>query len=150
MNLTNPMLLFALAVITVFCLRLLISPDSRGRARGNLVTLARQRPRPAVQAVVAVLLWFASIAFAIDVVAHFAVEAPEALTPLYKISSIAGISTAAIAGLIWTFGDRAVSFFPPDGDRRLAEEAQRLGISTEEVMMRTLDAALPQLEPKKT
>ena len=148
MSSSNPVLLISLAVVTVFCLRLLLSPDSRGRARTNLVTLAQRRPRPALQAIVAVLLWLSSIAFAVDVVARFAVEAPLALSPLYKISSIAAVIMAAIAGLVWTFGGSAVSFFPPDGDRRLAAEAQRRGISTKEVVMRTLDASLPQLKPE--
>ena len=146
MDLTNPMLLFALALITIFCLRLLMSPDSRGRARGNLVTLARQRP--AVQAVVAVLFWIASVVFAVDVVVHFAIQAPEALSLIYKLGSIVSVATATIAGLIWVGGAKSVSFFPPDGDRRLSAEAQLLGISTEEVVMRILDAGLPQLKPE--
>lgn len=146
MNSSSPLLLFALGVIAFFCLRLLASPHSRGRARGNLVTLARQRPRPTVRVGVVLLLWLASVAFAVDLVAHFAVEAPEALRPLYRMSTLAGIATLALAGLLWTFGSRSVSFFPLDSDRRLAAEAERLGIPTEEVVMRTLDRGLPQLK----
>ena len=148
MDPTNPLLLFALAVFTLFCIRLLMSKDSRGRARYNLVTLARRRPRPSVQALVAVLLWLASIAFAVDLVAHIAIQAPEALTVVYKFSTLGAIITTTAAALIWTFSARSAAFLPPDGDLRLAAEAKRLGVSTEEAVMRTLDAGLPKLNPK--
>ena len=146
MNTTSPLLLFAAAVIALFCLRLMLSPKTRGRARHNIVTLAQRRPRPAVQAAVFILLWLASIAFAVDFVAHIAIEAPEALAPLYRTSTVAAIVGFTLALLLWNFGTRTVSFFPPDSDRRLAAEAERLGIPTEEVVMRTLDRGLPRLK----
>ena len=146
MNTTSPLLLFAAAVITLFCLRLLISPQARGHARNNIVTLAQRRPRPTVQAAVVILLWLSSIAFAVDFVAHFAIEALEALRPLYRMSTLAAFAALTLAGLLWNFGARSVSFFPPNSDRRLAAEAERLGIPTEEVVMRTLDRGLPQLK----
>ena len=146
MNASSPLLLFAAAVITLFCLRLMISPQARGRARNNIVTLAQRRPRPVVQVAVFILLWLSSLALAVDFVAHFAIEAPGALRPLYRMSSIAAIVSLTLAGLVWTFGTRSVSFFPPDSDRRLAAEAERLGIPTEEVVMRTLDRGLPHLK----
>ena len=145
MNSASPLLIFAAVVLTLFCLQLMLSPKARGRARNNFVTLAQRRPRPAVQVAVFILVWLSSIAFAVDLVAHFAIETPEALRPLYRMSSIAAIATLTLAGLVWTFGTRSVSFFPPDSDRRLAAEAERLGIPTEEVVMRTLDRGLPQL-----
>ena len=146
MNTTSPLLLFAATVIALFCLRLMLSPKTRGHARHNIVTLAQRRPRPAVQVAVFMLLWLASLAFAVDLVAHFDIEAPEALRPLYRMSTIAAIVLLTIAALLWNFGTRTVSFFPPDSDRRLAAEAERLGIPTEEVVMRTLDRGLPQLK----
>ena len=147
-DLTDPRLFIPLRLLAIFCLQLLRSRDSRGRARNNLVDIARQRPRHAVQAVVAVLLWIASMAIAVDVAAHFAVQTPEALSLLYKLGSIVAIFAATTAGLVWTFGAKSASFFPPDGDRRLAEAAKRLGVSTEEAAMRAIDAGLPQLNPK--
>ena len=123
----------------------MISPQARGRARSNLITLAQSRHRPAVQAAVFILVWLSSVAFAVDFVAHIAIEAPEALVPLYRTSTVAAIVNFTLALLLWNFGTRTVSFFPPDSDRRLAAEAERLGIPTEEVVMRTLDRGLPQL-----
>lgn len=149
MNSSSPLLLFAAAVIALFCLRLMFSPKARGNARHNIVTLAQRRPRPAVQAAVFLLLWLASIAFAVDFVAHIAIETPEALAPLYRTSTIAAIVSFTLALLLWNFGTRTVSFFPPDSDRRLAAEAERLGIPTEEVVMRTLDHGLPQLKVER-
>ena len=148
MDTHNPLFLFTMTVIAFFCLRLLLSPHSRGRARSNLVTLAQRRPRPSIQIVVAGLLFLASFAFAIDIVAHFAIEAPEALRPLLRMSTIAAILLLTLAGLLWVFGTRSVSFFPPDSDRRLAAEAEQLEISTEEVVMRLLDRGLPPLKVK--
>ena len=145
MNTPSPLLVFVAAVIMLFFVRLMFSPRARGSARHNIVTLAQRRPHPTVQVAVMMLLWLASLAFAVDLVAHFAVEAPEALRPLYRMSTIAAIVSFTLAALLWNFGTRTVSFFPPDSDRRLAAEAERLGIPTEEVVMRTLDRGLPQL-----
>ena len=146
MNSSLPLLLFAAAVISLFCLRLMVSHQARGRARSNIVTLARRQPRPTVQVAVAILVWLSSIAFVVDLVAHIAIEAPKALVPFYRTSRLAAIFAFTLALLLWNFGTRTVSFFPPDSDRRLPAEAERLGIPTEEVIMRTLDRGLPQLK----
>lgn len=145
MNTSTPLMLFAAVVIVLFLVRLMLSPSSRNTARYNIVQLSQRRPRPSVQVAVFMLLWLSSIAFAVDLVAHFAIEAPEALQPLYRMSTLASIVSLTLAALLWNFGTRTVSFFPPDSDRRLAAEAQRLGIPTEEVVMRTLARGLPQL-----
>ena len=139
----NPLILFSMAVISVFCIRLLMSPCSRGRARGNMVTLAQLQPRPTVQIVVALLLWLASIDVAVELVAHFAIEV---LRPFYNMSTVAAVVASALTGLLWVLSTRSVSFFQPDRDRNLAADAERLEISTEEVVMRTLDSGLPQLK----
>ena len=120
MNSSSPLLLFAAAVIALFCLRLMVSPQARERDRSNIVTLARRRPWPAVQVSVAILVWLASIAFAVDLAAHIAIEAPEAPRPLYHTSTLAAIFAFTLALLLWNFGTRTVSFFPPDSDRRTA------------------------------
>lgn len=145
MNTSAPLVVFTAAVIVLFLVRLMFSPRARGIARYNIVKLSQRRPRPAIQVAVFMLLWLSSLAFAVDLVAHFAIEAPEALRPLYRMSTIAAIVTLTVAALLWNFGSRTVGFFPPDSDRRLAAEAERLGIPTEEVVMRTLDRGLPQL-----
>ena len=146
MNTSSPLLVFTAAVIVLFLVRLMFSPRARGSARYNIVKLAQRRPRPAVQVAVFMLLWLASLAFAVDLVAHFAIEAPEALRPLYRMGTIAAIVLLTLAALLWNFGSRTVSFFPPDSDLRLAAESERLGIPTEEVVMHTLDRGLPQLK----
>ena len=46
-----------------------------------------------MQIFVALLLWLASIAFAVELVAHFAIKA---LLPLYKMSTLAAISASAL------------------------------------------------------
>lgn len=145
MNTSAPLVVFTAAVIVLFLVRLMFSPSARGIARYNIVKLSQRRPRPAIQVAVFMLLWLSSVAFAVDLVAHFAIEAPEALLPLYRMSTIAAIVTLTVAALLWNFGSRTVGFFPPDSDRRLAAEAERLGIPTKEVVMRTLDRGLPQL-----
>ena len=88
------------------------------------------------------------MAITADVVAHFAIQAPEALSLLYKLGTLVAAFAATTAGLLWTFGAKSASFLPPNGNRRLAEAAKRLGVSTEEAAMRAIDAGLPQLNPK--
>ena len=135
-------------LLLIFVLRIAASRDSRGRARENLAYLARQQPRPAIKAVAVVLLWIASMAIAAYVVARFAIQAPAALSVVYKLGSFVAVFTATIACFVWFFGAKSAAFVPPDGDRRLAEAAKRLGVSTEEAAMRAIDAGLPKLNPK--
>ena len=58
------------------------------------------------------------------------------------------ISVATFAGLLQIYGAKSAAFVPPDGDRRLAEAAKRLAVSTEEAAMRAIDVGLPHLKPQ--
>ena len=135
-----------LLVLAFFCTRLLVSPDSRSRARENLVRLASGRPRGALRVAAAGLLWLASLALAVQVTVYFGAQAPEALPPLRSLALGVGGIAAFAAGCVWILGASRAPFWPPDGDRRLSQAAQRLGVSTEEAALRAIDVGLPQLK----
>ena len=137
--------LVPLTLLAIFCLRLLLSPDSRPRARANLVRLGRVRPRPSVQAAAAALVLIAVAAFSVELTARFGALAPEALGLMRTMGSSVAIIALMVAGSLWIFGAELAAL-PPRGDLRLSEAARHLGLSTEETIMRAIDAGLPRLE----
>lgn len=136
-------LLVPLTLLAIFCLRLLLSPDSRGRACENLVRLGRGRPRTSVQAVAATLVL---IAVAVSSMVQTLRFSSEALSLLGTYGSSVAVIAASAAGGLWIFGTQLAALPSPRADLRLSAAARRLGLSTEETIIRAIDAGLPRLE----
>ena len=137
--------LVPLALLAIFCLWLLLSPASLARARENLVRLGRGRPRTSVQAAAGALVLIAVAASSMQLTARFVARAPEALSLLPPLGSSVAVIAATAAGFLWIWGAEGAAL-SPRADLRLSEAARRLELSTEETLMRAIDAGLRRLE----
>jgi len=147
-NQTAIYLLVLLAAIA--CIRLLVSRDSRGAAKGDLARFVQAHRGPRVRTATAALIWLASLALTAEVIIRIGAEAPAALPPLRTLGASIAMTAAIAAVLVWTFAARYTPFESPAPglDRRLSDAAKRLGVSTGEAAMRAIDAGLPSLKPE--
>ena len=85
------------------------------------------------------------MAAAVEVIAQLGITDPPALPVMRTMGGMGAGSAALAGGCLWIFGGKRLAL-PDRADHRLAEAARRLGLSTEETMMRAIDASLPRLE----